>query len=236
MERSLFIEHHVARNSRDRRASCQYHRTSMSAKSSRPYEKRRRAQSERDTRRRITQATVELHRTVGPARTTISAIAQRAGVQRATVYRHFPDDGDLFAACSAHWLSLHPYPAPDAWRAIGDPRQRTRAALGELYAYYRTVEPMIANVRRDAQLLPALAAAMAGARGYFGVVEEILAAGWDGDTSPRRAALALAMDFATWQTLTHRLSDGGAAEVMTRMVACSGAAPSDPFPARSAGE
>ena len=194
----------------------------MSPNTSRPYEKRRRAEAEQETRRRITQATVDLHASLGPARTTISAIAQRAGVQRATVYRHFPDDADLFAACSAHWIGRHPYPAPDAWAAITDPTQRTRTALSELYAYYRTVEPMLANVRRDAQLLPALAQAMAGAGQYFGAVEEILTTGWDGDADRRRAALALALDFSTWQTLTRRLSDCDAAAVMTRMVACAG--------------
>lgn len=194
----------------------------MSTKPPRPYEKRRRAEAELQTRRRITEATVELHRTVGPARTTVSAIAQRAGVQRATVYRHFPADADLFAACSAHWIGLYPYPAMDALPQIADPRERTRTALGALYAYYRTVEPMLANVRRDAQLLPALRAAIAGGARYFAALEEILAAGWDGDATRRRAALALALDFATWQTLSQRLSDADAAAVMTRMVGCAG--------------
>lgn len=194
----------------------------MSPKMPRPYEKRRRAESEQETRRRITVATVELHRSVGPARTTISSIAQRAGVQRATVYRHFPEETDLFAACSAHWIGLHPYPAPDPWAAIPNPKQRTRTALGELYAYYRTVEPMLANVRRDAQLLPALARVVAGGTRYFDAVEEILAAGWDGDPTRRRAALAVALDFATWQTMSKRLSDSDAAAVMTRMVGCAG--------------
>ena len=193
----------------------------MSSKASRPYEKRRRAESEQETRRRITEATVELHRTVGPARTTVSAIARRAGVQRATVYRHFPEDADLFAACSAHWVAAHPYPAPDGWGAIADPEQRTRAALGELYAYYRTVAPMLTNVRRDAQLLPALAAAASGSERYFDAVEEMLAAGWAGDQTRRRAALALALDFGTWQTLSARLPDADAAAVMTDMVACA---------------
>lgn len=194
----------------------------MSAKAPRSYEKRRRAESEQATRRRITEATVELHGTVGPARTTVSAIAQRAGVQRATVYRHFPDDAELFAACSAHWIAAHPYPAPDGWPAIADPQRRTRVALGELYAYYRAAAPMLANVRRDAQLLPALAEAASGAQRYFAAVEDILAAGWAGDPTRRRAALALALDFGTWQTLSGRLSDADAAAVMARMVACAG--------------
>lgn len=158
---------------------------------------------------------------MGPARTTVSAIAQRAGVQRATVYRHFPDDADLFAACGAHWVALHPYPPPEAWRAIADPRERTQTALGELYAYYRSVEPMLANVRRDAQLLPALREATAGAYQYFGAAEDILLAGWDGDETARRAALALALDFATWQTLTGRLPDTDVAALMSQMVACA---------------
>ena len=194
----------------------------MSAKSTRRYEKRRRAEREQETRRRITEATVELHRTVGPARTTISAVAQRAGVQRATVYRHFPEDADLFAACSAHWIGLHPYPAADAWAAIADPVERVGAALGELYAYYREVEPMFANVRRDAQLLPALGTQMAGAARYFAALEDILAAGWPGDARRRRAALAVATDFGTWQKLSGRMPDADAADLMTRMVACAG--------------
>lgn len=194
----------------------------MPPKSSRRYEKRRRAESEQATRRRITEATVELHASVGPARTTVSAIAQRAGVQRATVYRHFPQDADLFAACSAHWVAAHPYPAPEVWADIADPKERTRTALRELYAYYRAAEPMLANVRRDAPLLPALAQATEGAGRYFAAVEEILAAGWGGDAVRRRAALAVALDFATWQTLSARLSDADAAAVMTRMVRCAG--------------
>ena len=192
----------------------------MSAKSTRTYEKRRRAETEQETRRRITAATVELHRTVGPARTTISAVAELAGVQRATVYRHFPQDADLFSACSAHWVGLHPYPAPDGWPAIADPRTRTRTALGALFAYYREVEPMLANVTRDAPLLPALRAAMAGAGAYFAATEDILASGWDDAAGRRRAALALALDFRTWQKLSARVAGNDeAAELMTRMVA-----------------
>ena len=194
----------------------------MSSKPSRAYEKRRRAESEQETRRRITEATVELHETVGPARTTVSAIAQRAGVQRATVYRHFPQAADLFGACSAHWVAAHPYPAPEGWGAIADPQRRTRLALGELYAYDPTAAPMLATVRRAAQLLPALAEAASGDQRYIAAVEEILAAGWPGDRTRRRAALALALDFGTWQTLSGRLSDADAAVVMTRMVACAG--------------
>src|SRR6476659_2729549 len=76
----------------------------------RKYELKQRAAEMAETRLRITEAAVELHGTVGPARTTVSAIAERAGVQRHTVYRHFPTDADLFAACSAHYVAAHPLP------------------------------------------------------------------------------------------------------------------------------
>jgi AcrR family transcriptional regulator len=92
----------------------------------RPYRKRRRAQLEAETRLRITEAAVDLHGSVGPARTTISAVADRAGVQRATVYRHFPDEKALFEACSSHWRAQHPRPDPALWAKIEDPEQRLR--------------------------------------------------------------------------------------------------------------
>src|SRR5918997_279949 len=99
----------------------------MSAQSSsRTYTKRRRAEAEAETRQRIAEAAMELHRTVGFAQTTISAVAEKAGVQRATVYRHYPDEAKLFAACSAHWYSLHPPPDHSELGAIADPRERLR--------------------------------------------------------------------------------------------------------------
>ena len=167
---------------------------------------------------------MDLHATVGPARTTVSAVAQRAGVQRATVYRHFPSDGDLFAACSAQWIAAHPYPSPETWPAIGDPEQRVRSALSELYAYYRTVEPMLANVTRDAQLLPALRTAMAGATGSGRASRTSSPQAGPTAASPtsggeRRSPLAL--EFATWRVLATRLGDSESAALMTSMVAAA---------------
>ena len=91
----------------------------------RPYRMTRRAELEEETRRRITESTVELHEELGPARTSISAVAERAGVRRSTVYRHFPDEAALFAACSSHWRAANPPPDPRAWAAIADPAVRT---------------------------------------------------------------------------------------------------------------
>ena len=95
----------------------------------RPYRMKRRAELEEQTRRRITESTVALHEELGPARTSISAVAERAGVRRSTVYRHFPDDETLFAACSSHWRAANPPPDPSAWAAIEDPGERTETAL-----------------------------------------------------------------------------------------------------------
>src|SRR4029079_8695120 len=119
----------------------------MSAeKRTRRYQLRKRADAMQDTRRRITEAAVELHGSVGPARTTLSAVAERAGVQRQTVSRHFPTDDDLFDACSGHFAATHPLPDLEAWRAIADPAERLGLALDELYAYYEGTEAMYANL------------------------------------------------------------------------------------------
>src|SRR5687767_12284333 len=119
----------------------------------RKYELKQRAKGVEETRRRIVAATVELHRSVGPAATRVSEIARRAGVQRVTVYSHFPDEAALLAACSAHWRSLHPAPDPAGWRAVAGAGERLRLGLQELYAWYRETEAMTANVLRDAELV-----------------------------------------------------------------------------------
>src|ERR671923_2992709 len=102
----------------------------------RPYRMKRRAELEEQTRRRITESAVALHEELGPAQTSISAIAERAGVRRSTVYRHFPDEDALFAACSSHWRALNPPPDLAAWASIEDPDLRTLTAFRELYAFY----------------------------------------------------------------------------------------------------
>src|SRR5436305_8456994 len=102
----------------------------------RPYRKTRRADHEEQTRLRITESAIELHGTLGPARTSISAVAERAGVRRSTLYRHFPDEAALFAACTSHWMAANPMPDLAGWAAIQDPDGRLRRALEQLYAYY----------------------------------------------------------------------------------------------------
>ena len=171
----------------------------------RKYELKQRADEMANTRRRITEAAVELHGTVGPARTTVSAIAGLAGVQRHTVYRHFPSDADMLAACSAHYFTAHPWPDLEPWRAIDDSAQRLTRALDDLYAWYEHTEPMFSNVLRDLELVDALPATLVPLQGYLDEATAILAAGWPARGRRRRvldAALHHALDFQTWRSLT----------------------------------
>jgi AcrR family transcriptional regulator len=192
----------------------------------RPYRKRRRAEQEADTRLKITEAAVRLHGTVGPARTTISDVAAEAGVQRATVYRHFPDLESLFLSCSAHWASLNPPPDPTAWSQIPDANNRLRDGLIELYTWYEWAEPMLTNVIRDAPLVPATAQAGQRFQRHF---QALHAALMDGRSLTGRARIRTAatighaLDFATWRSLTREqgLHLDEAVELMTALVAAA---------------
>jgi AcrR family transcriptional regulator len=126
----------------------------MRSPKTRPYRKSKRAEDEDRTRARIVDAAEALHGSLGPSRTSISAVAERAGVTRATVYRHFPDDESLFLACSSQWLERQPVPDPSAWTSYDEPTARLRAGLTDIYRYYRAGEPMITLVLRDADAVP----------------------------------------------------------------------------------
>jgi AcrR family transcriptional regulator len=179
----------------------------MSTQIKRPYRKRRRAELEDETRLRITEATIHLHEEVGPAKTTVSAIANRAGVQRATVYRHFPDDSALIAACSAHWMSLNPAPDLGVWAAVDDVDERFRVAVGEVYDGYESTEPMVERLLRDRAVVPPLDDRMAGRDAYFAAAIETLMRGRPERGARRRrvrAAIAHALEFETWRSLVRR--------------------------------
>jgi AcrR family transcriptional regulator len=191
----------------------------------RKYDMKRRAKRQEETRRRIVKATVELHETVGMARTTISAVAEKAGVERLTVYRHFPDERALFSACSGHWSTANPPPDPASWTQIADPEERLRSALADVYAYYRRTEPMLANIVRDAQVHPITRELAEPYFEHFERMRYVLATGW-GVENERLilllAALGHALDFQTWRSLArqHCLYDEQAIEVMVGMVRC----------------
>lgn len=188
--------------------------TRSPANDRRPYRKRRRAEREAETRRRITEAAVELHGTVGPARTSISAVAERAGVQRTTVYRHFADEEALFAACSSHWLARHPLPDLTAWAAVRDPGERLARALDELYAWFERGAEMMGNVLRDAPLVPASRGSVEQFGGWIeAAVATLLEGRADGDAAPRVvAAIGHVLAFTTWRSLVReqRLPPGDA--------------------------
>jgi AcrR family transcriptional regulator len=176
-------------------------------RTTRTYELKRRAERQQETRRRIVDAAVELHSSLGPSRTTVSAIAERAGVTRPTVYAHFPDERAIFLACSGHVRETVPLPDPSAWRTIADPGERLETALRRLYAYYEELEHLLDNVLRDAAVMPIVAELDAErVRALDGIRDDLLSA-WPARGAARarlRHAIGHALDFRTWQSLVRR--------------------------------
>jgi AcrR family transcriptional regulator len=191
----------------------------------RKYEMKRRAERVQETRRRITEAAVELHQTVGPARTTVSAVAEKAGVQRHTYYAHFPELKNLYQACMGHYSERNPVPEPSSWTDIADAEERLRVALSEVYAYYSGNEAMVSNVLRDAALDPIVQEIMVPFDQYWETVRDVIAGAFEasGDRHEELlGAVALAQDFQTWRTLVRQqeLSQDRAVELMVGMVRC----------------
>src|SRR3954452_21864322 len=120
----------------------------------RQYRMKRRAEQEAQTRQRITESAVELHGSLGPARTSMKAVAEHAGVPRSTVYRHFGDEEALFGACSAHWAAENPPPDISRWEKVDDPDERLEVGLDELYAFYRRGGGMLDKCLRDEGAVP----------------------------------------------------------------------------------
>jgi AcrR family transcriptional regulator len=166
----------------------------------RTYTLKRRAEAQAETRRRIVKAAVELHGTVGPANTTVSMIAERAGVQRNTFYKHFPDERSMLMACSGHSLEQDPLPDVEAWHAIGDSAKRLRAGLAAIYDWYARNERLLACVLRDAEHHALVQEVMAVRYGpTISAYHDVLGAGLK---AKQRAMLVLALSFNTWRTLT----------------------------------
>jgi AcrR family transcriptional regulator len=195
---------------------------------SRKYELRRRAERQEETRRRIVEAAVELHTTLGPANTTVQAIAERAGVTRPTVYAHFPDLRSLLEACSGHVRATVPPPDPTAWRSIRDPGERLERALHDLYLYYERLEPLLENVQRDAAAMPLVAEMNAYRVRYLEETRDLLLQAWPTRGSARarlRRAIGHALEFGTWQSLVRR-QGCATEEAVQLMVAFASAAES----------
>lgn len=187
----------------------------------RTYTLKKRAEQQAETRKRIVEAAVDLHSTVGPAATTLSMIAEKAGVQRHTLYAHFPDERSIFIACSAHAYERDPMPAADAWRDIGDARERLTAGLTTIYEWYGRNESLVGNVTRDVahhplvQEIQKLRAAPA-VKGWHDVLGAEL-------NAEQRAMLHLALSFHTWRNLTRESGLDTVAAVETMVDAVEGA-------------
>lgn len=194
----------------------------------RKYELKRRAERRDETRLRIIEAAIEVHRTVGGDR-TITAIAARSGVSRLTVYRHFPDELALAVACTGHYFATNPPPDPTPWASIEDPDGRLRTALQQLYRYYGENEAMLTSSEANQASHPALAEALAPMTAGMQSMSRMLAAAWSDDTGPGSVivgAMGHALAFSTWRSLRREqgLSTGQSIELMVALV--SGAAQS----------
>ena len=192
----------------------------------RRYELKARAEGQRRTRERIVQATMALHEEVGPARTTVAEVARRAGVQRLTVYNHFPEDENLFRACGEHWLSLHPLPDLSEALATADPKVRMRRVLEAFYGWYRDNQSMLVPIQRDRNLIPALDQVVTESTDVsLSQLADALARGFGSralKSAASRVLIRLALDFWTWRRLAlEGLEDAKAARLMADTVACA---------------
>jgi AcrR family transcriptional regulator len=190
----------------------------------RPYRMQRRAESQQRTRARITESAVALHGTVGPSKTTMSAVAEHAGVRRSTLYRHFPDEAALFDACTAHWAATNPPPDPGVWQTINDPSDRLLLALDELYTFYARTEQMLENLFRDEAAVPLVRERFAAFHAYFAAARDTLMRGRKLRGAPRlrtQAAIAHAIAFSTWKSLVReqKLNEADAILLVQALVA-----------------
>jgi AcrR family transcriptional regulator len=190
----------------------------------RSYVMQKRAESEEQTRVSITESTIKLHETLGPSQTSISAIAEHAGVRRSTVYRHFPDERALFSACTTHYLAANPLPDLARWAAVADANQRLRTALQELYSYYCRTQQMMTKILRDEEAMPIVKQMLDRYRQYLADARETLMAGRKLREPARRrvkAALGHALDFHVWRSLVieQGLDGSESADLMCLLVA-----------------
>jgi AcrR family transcriptional regulator len=189
----------------------------------RTYRMKQRAEAQAATRLRITESAVELHETLGPSQTTMAAVAEHAGVQRSTLYRHFPDETALFASCSAHWYASHPPPDVARWSDIADRHERLVASLTELYTWYRGTGTMLDVMIRDEKLVAAVGQRFGAFHARLDQAHGLLLAG-RGLRGRRHANVSalirLALKFETWRALCREsgLEDRPAAELIATLV------------------
>ena len=185
----------------------------------RTYRLKHRAERQDETRQRIVETAIELHQTVGPAATTVSEIAERAGVGRVTVYRHFPNELTLVRACSGLYFERHPLPDPELWHEVRDPVERFRTALRDVYAYHRATEAMFTHVLADVREHEV----MKPYHAHWQHAADVIVVPWRARGHRRtllRAGIGLAFSFDTWRSLTrdYGLTDEQAIAVALRLV------------------
>lgn len=189
----------------------------------RKYNKSLRAEQQDETRERIVEALMELHEELGPANTSIKAIAEKAGVQRLTVYRHFPDEVSMFQACTSQWLKLHPPPDVGEWAQVKNASERSNTAMLAFYHYYRRTEKMWNASYRDLDKVEALHGPMAYFETYIDQVCGELVKAWKqtGHTKKQlQVTLRHALRFSTWQSLKNAgLKDDKIVELLKAWIA-----------------
>lgn len=191
----------------------------------RSYRQTNRAEQVAETRRRLVEAALKLHATIGPARTSLSQVAREAGVSRPTLYAHFPDESALLRACTFHSLASDPPPDPQTWGEVTSARERVRRGLAELYDYFERNESLTANILKDMYTVPAMKELNVPIlETAFAQMGDILAAGFEDRTEAarqrRRAATAVALSFGTWQVLERQqaLTRSRAVDVMAEFI------------------
>lgn len=187
----------------------------------RKYQMKRRAERQEETRQCILDATVALHERVGVPGTTISAVAEQAGVERLTVYRHFADETALLTAMTTYYLEVHPLPNPEPWRAIADPEVRLRTGLTAAYAYHQQTAGLIGPLIQGLPYKPVICDALEEYSAYWMRVQQILSEGWEAsDPSLIAAAVGHSVSFKTWHSLVRDLAldNAQAVELMISMV------------------
>ena len=188
----------------------------------RKYNMKQRALDQERTREKIVSATAELHGSVGPKNTTISAIAEKAGVQRLTVYRHFATDEALFLACSSHWLQQNPPPQPGNWEKEDNAEKRTIMALQAIYTYYRQTHSMWRLVYRDIEEVPAMQAPLEAFHDYLGAIRDDLVSQWQPrgrKSAALKATVGHLLSFSTWDSLDReQIADKDMADLGLRWI------------------
>jgi AcrR family transcriptional regulator len=189
----------------------------------RKYKQKARAEQAQETRQLIVEAAAMLHEELGPAQTTIKAIAEQAGVQRLTVYRHFPDESSLFKACSTHWFGLHPPPAVSGSEDAGDPINQTSKTLRDFYHYYRKTERMWQSLYRDIDEVEALRGPMSKFESYIDAVRDELLSAWKVKAKDKKQlslTLRHCLRYSTWYSLKNdKLSDKQMVDLVTNWLA-----------------